>query len=326
MAAGPGDRAPCVLNHYYCTLLLWPPLCGILCGLEELYCGFTDRCFLRHVFRIGAGPTGAMTSAARRRDGRRCILLLLPALALGVTRDGLTQDNFQRLVFDQRKDRGPAFVKFFAPWCGHCKKMAPDWKKLEKAYESSDRLLVGSVDCTDGPASQPGQGGRNPLCDKYRVMGMPTLLFFHRSSKKAQHYDGNKTAEDLLAFAAELASECAVDAKDACTDEQKAYIAQYEDVVYDELKAKAEELSQKSELVRMHMMMVQMESARCASGMNLGHAGRTEVAARVASLADAHSSLPTHLPAASQCNKPTRPRAASRRRRRTLRWRSSRKR
>jgi len=186
---------------------------------------------------------------------RRALLCLsvalLPLLVSSRALD-LTEDNFNRHVYE-RKGGGHSFVKFYAPWCQHCKKLAPTWKAVEKMYPKSVGLLVGSVDCSDGPK------GRNPLCDTHKAMSLPTLMYFHSDKKKGTPYDGNRTEEDLLAFAAELNSTCSLTERDECTDEKTASIEEYDALDEAKLKEKVSELSSASEMARMKMMMVQMQ-------------------------------------------------------------------
>ena len=50
-------------------------------------------------------------------------------------------------TYDDMTSGKSVFLKFYAPWCGHCKSLAPLWEDLAKAVEGTDNLLVGSVDC-----------------------------------------------------------------------------------------------------------------------------------------------------------------------------------
>jgi protein disulfide isomerase family A protein 2 len=43
------------------------------------------------------------------------------------------------------------FIKFFAPWCGHCQEIAPAWAKLMDEFKDSKTALVGEMDCATAP-------------------------------------------------------------------------------------------------------------------------------------------------------------------------------
>lgn len=59
-------------------------------------------------------------------------------------------------------------VKFYAPYCGYCKKMIPAYNKL--AENLKGLVDVATLDCTSSSNA--------PICSKYNVEGYPTLKFF----------------------------------------------------------------------------------------------------------------------------------------------------
>ena len=85
----------------------------------------------------------------------------------------LNAENFKTLVNDGSQnvvgENGLGwFVKFYAPWCGHCKKLAPTWDEFSEKH--SDRVNVAKIDCTEE--------SNRPICSEYNVKGFPTLLYF----------------------------------------------------------------------------------------------------------------------------------------------------
>merc|ERR1711862_112610 len=132
-------------------------------------------------------------------------------------------------------DGKTVFIKFFAPWCGHCKKMAPDWESLAKEWEGHDVGLVAEVDCTaDG----------KPLCDANGVKGFPTLK--HGDPSSLDDYSGGRTYSDLAKFAKEnLKPVCSPSNIDLCDDEKKKTIEEYMALPEDEINIKIAEEEKK---------------------------------------------------------------------------------
>ncbi|XP_043720365.1 probable protein disulfide-isomerase A6 [Telopea speciosissima] len=112
-------------------------------------------------------------------------LLFLSAFADDVI--VLTEQNFEEEV---GQDRG-ALVEFFAPWCGHCKKLAPEYEKLGASFKKAKTVLIGKVDCDE----------HKSLCSKYGVTGYPTIQWFPKGSLEPKKYEGPRTAESLAEFA-----------------------------------------------------------------------------------------------------------------------------
>jgi thioredoxin domain-containing protein 5 len=99
----------------------------------------------------------------------------------------LGPSNFQEVI-----DQGPAFIKFFAPWCGHCKKLAPTWTQL--ARHMQHKLNVAEVNCEDYSA----------LCKGQDVTGYPMLVYYANGAKT--EYTGSRKFELLKNFTEKAAT------------------------------------------------------------------------------------------------------------------------
>jgi len=95
----------------------------------------------------------------------------------------LSSANFDGFLKENEK----VFVKFYAPWCGHCKNLAPVWEEV--ASDINDDVKVAKVDCTVNDA----------LCSRFSVRGFPTLILFDNDD--SYRYNGKRTARELEAFA-----------------------------------------------------------------------------------------------------------------------------
>eukprot|EP00126_Sphaerothecum_destruens_P002436 Sdes_comp15876_c0_seq1m4977 len=107
----------------------------------------------------------------------------------------LTESNFEKLVM-QSEDLW--MVEFFAPWCGHCKNLAPEWAKA--AASMKGKVKFGAVDATV----------HQNLASRYGVRGYPTIKFFGRDKASPEDYQGGRTTSDLVTFASNQLESLAV--------------------------------------------------------------------------------------------------------------------
>ncbi|KAI9759229.1 MAG: hypothetical protein M4579_002517 [Chaenotheca gracillima] len=126
----------------------------------------------------------------------RLSYLLLSALTvLGASASSavldLIPDNFDKVVLKSGK---PALVEFFAPWCGHCKTLAPVYEELGQSFASSaDKVSIAKVDADE----------HRVLAQRFGVQGFPTLKWFDGKSDKPQDYNGGRDLESLSSFVTE---------------------------------------------------------------------------------------------------------------------------
>ncbi|KAA3457287.1 protein disulfide-isomerase like 2-1-like [Gossypium australe] len=113
-------------------------------------------------------------------------LSLLAASAMAADVIVLIEENFHKEV---GQDKG-ALVEFYAPWCGHCKKLAPKYEKLGESLKKAKYVLIGKVDCDE----------HKSVCSKYGVQGYPTIQWFPKGSLEPKKYEGPRTAEALIEF------------------------------------------------------------------------------------------------------------------------------
>lgn len=97
--------------------------------------------------------------------------------------------NYEDVVINNEKD---VLVEFYAPWCGHCKSLAPKYEELAALYAAnSDKVTIAKVDAT-----------ANDVPDE--IQGFPTIKLFPAGGKSAPvTYSGPRTVEDLAKFIAD---------------------------------------------------------------------------------------------------------------------------
>jgi protein disulfide-isomerase A6 len=112
-------------------------------------------------------------------------LSLLGSAAAASSVLDLIPSNFDDVVLKSNK---PALVEFFAPWCGHCKNLAPVYEELAGKFSfASDKVSIGKVDADEHKA----------LGKRFGVQGFPTLKWFDGKSDTPEDYKGGRDLESL---------------------------------------------------------------------------------------------------------------------------------
>jgi len=132
----------------------------------------------------------------------------------------LTPDNVDSL------NGKAAFIKFFAPWCGHCKSMAGDWQKLAETMKDNAGVIIAEADCTSDNIGS--------ICSDNGVEGFPTLKYGDIASLTP--YDGGRDYDSLLEFTKEnVKPGCSPARLELCDDAEKVNIQKYMDMSPDEI-------------------------------------------------------------------------------------------
>jgi len=111
---------------------------------------------------------------------------LVAAVSVSAIAVDVTPENAQDVIGGDV----PALVEFYAPWCGHCKALKPEWELLEKAFESEKNVVIAKCDAD----------AHRAVASPHGVSGFPTIMYFDAGSVSGEKYNGGRTAKDLLTF------------------------------------------------------------------------------------------------------------------------------
>jgi len=80
------------------------------------------------------------------------------------------------------------FVEYYAPWCGHCKQLAPIWEQLATEYDDVENVVLAKFDGTLNEV----QG--------VQISGFPTLYFYPAGGSSSTLYSGERNFKSLKEF------------------------------------------------------------------------------------------------------------------------------
>lgn len=103
----------------------------------------------------------------------------------------LVGTTYEKIVNDPTKD---VLVKFYAPWCGHCKTLAPIWDELAEHVAANEDLIIAKFDATANEAAGVS------------VRGYPTLKFYPKNNKEGIDYEGDRDLPSFKKWLAENSS------------------------------------------------------------------------------------------------------------------------
>ncbi|KAJ0241449.1 Protein disulfide isomerase-like 1-2 [Hirschfeldia incana] len=109
-------------------------------------------------------------------------------------------------------------VEFYAPWCGHCKSLAPEYEKAAAELSSlSTPIFLAKID-----ASEESNKG---IANEYKIQGFPTIKILRKGGKSIQDYNGPREAEGIVTYVKKQSGPASAEIKSADVAGEKNVVA-----------------------------------------------------------------------------------------------------
>jgi len=128
----------------------------------------------------------------------------------------LDNDSFQTAIDDKANQFW--FLKFYAPWCGHCKRMAPILDIV--AQKLKGKIAIGKIDCTK----------HKTVCNEHNVKGFPTLKY--SIDGEVFEYSAGRDEKSIVAFAEKMSSPSVIQIRRLEEAKKYAYNSADEGIVF----------------------------------------------------------------------------------------------
>ncbi|KAI9207178.1 disulfide isomerase 1 protein [Polychytrium aggregatum] len=96
--------------------------------------------------------------------------------------------NYQDIVLNEAND---VLIEFYAPWCGHCKKLAPIYDELAEKLKDVKGIVIAKMDATENDIP-PGAG--------FTIEAFPTIKLVKAKDNTVVPYEGSRTLDSFLEF------------------------------------------------------------------------------------------------------------------------------